>query len=134
MKIMVVLGVLCAVVLVSGVRQYSETASLRESNAVLAHRLSESENASERQACRSNLQEISGSVMAYRVATRSTFTDDFQKLGKYLDASSLICPKDGMYRIDLVPFNSYTVHCSVNEHDAGAAGEPLGYSPGLNRR
>lgn len=119
------LGALLCAAIAFGVFQYTSNASLREANVKLVQDGSRHE-------CRDNLQEISGAMMAYRVATRSNFTDDFQKLGKYLDASALICPKDGKYRIDLLPSNSFTIHCSVDEHDKGESGQPDGYSPGLN--
>jgi hypothetical protein len=43
------------------------------------------------------------------------------------------CPEGGTYSVIIgQPIHAFTVHCSVQKHDAGMV-EPRGYSPGRNR-
>jgi hypothetical protein len=86
----------------------------------------------DRELCRANLQTLSNAEMAYRVATKTNFTTDLSKLVKVMEKELPVCPGGGTYSAILVPKDSFTVHCSVKAHDEGIAGEPAGYSPGLN--
>lgn len=87
---------------------------------------------SERKTCRANLQTIANAEMAYRVRTRGGFTATLTDLdGDLLDTP--VCPNQGTYSVAVgTPVDSFTVNCSLSEHNDGVAPEPNGYSPGLN--
>ena len=87
---------------------------------------------SERKTCRANLQTIASAEQAYRVRTRLGYTAVMANLVPDLQATP-ICPNAGTYSVTVgTPVGSFTVHCNVAAHDAGAGAEPAGFSPGLN--
>jgi len=89
----------------------------------------------DRELCRENLQTLSNAEMAYRIVYKTdVFTTDLTKLVKVMEKDLPVCPERGSYSVALVPTPAFTVHCSIGAHDEGAAGEPAGYSPGLNSR
>jgi hypothetical protein len=70
--------------------------------------------------------------MAYRVRTRGGFTATLTDLDGDL-LNTPVCPTNNVYSVDITnPANSFTVECDNADHNAGANGEPDGYSPGLN--
>ncbi|MEO7453954.1 MAG: hypothetical protein ABIV13_04240 [Fimbriimonadales bacterium] len=87
----------------------------------------------DRELCRGNLETIANGEMAYRVKNETEFTADLSKLVKVMERDLPECPEKGTYSVTVdVPKHSFTVHCSVSAHDAGEAGKPAGYSPGIN--
>jgi hypothetical protein len=85
----------------------------------------------ERRICRANLQMIANAEMAYRVKTRAGFTSNLKLLDDMFEMNPT-CPNGGSYSVVVeVPSNSFTVHCSVLSHDAGAL-QPAGFSFGVN--
>lgn len=93
---------------------------------------------SQRKTCRANMQTIANAEQAYKVknpahtyvaiasgADMSTVLTDLQ--------ATPICPAAGSYSVTLNSSNgSFTVHCSVPEHEAGTGSEPAGFTPGVN--
>ena len=85
--------------------------------------------------CRANLMAIANAEMSHRVATRTGFTSDLGTIAMQFPEGLPICPAGGRYSVIVgTPANSFTVHCSESDHDAGAGGEPRGYSPGVNTK
>lgn len=88
-----------------------------------------------RAACRESMSSLANAQMAYRVKKRTeSFASNLQDLLPVFDGKPLpTCSEDGTYSVAIgVPARSFTIHCSIPEHDAGEPGEPRGYSPGLN--
>ncbi len=87
----------------------------------------------ERRTCRANLQVIANAEMAHRVKTRGGFTSNLKLLDDMFEMNPT-CPNGGSYSVVVgVPSDSFTVHCSVLSHDAGAL-QPAGYSPEIHGR
>src|SRR2546425_1023914 len=84
---------------------------------------------SQKRECRTNMRAIANAQREYKLKDypNHAFAGSLATL-KTKVRVDVACPTGGTYTTDTTSM----VHCSVGNHDAGYAGQPAGYMPGVN--